>query len=271
VIINDYEISFGDEKAQEDFAKQHFEFLKAIPNLKEARSIAQDYRPQATFEVRLMFVLQQVICEEDFDSILQLLANGLSMTAMQILRAMFEHTVTLAHIGKNPDEAMLFWEYYWVDKYKGEKDKFDQLAPEVKERIEENHSRVKQAREAGGYKDHRFWSASNIRKMAKDLDVSDDIIKYAYDRPLEETHGTAAAVLRRIEVKPDGGLNFALGAKPAEDNMTLMLAHQFAVISLKVLKEYCGVKELEEPVEQCEKDYQAVWNAKAKEISERKA
>ena len=266
MIIDGYEITFGDQKAQEEFAKAYSSFFKVLNNLKAACQVAMDRQPQATFPMRLMFVFQQIICEEHFEAVINLCADGLSMCAMLVLRSMFEYTIIQAYIGQDPKRAMLYWDYYWLDLYKREKDNLAKMPEKRKQLIESNYKRVSEERIAEGLKDGRFWSAKDMRKMTKDLDFPDYFLLYAYDRPLEETHGTAGAVFRRLENREDGQLLFNAARKPAEDNITLMLAHWFVIKSLSVLKEHGGIEQLNDPLVQCDSDFQQVWGEKSREV-----
>jgi Family of unknown function (DUF5677) len=275
--IDSYKISFGDPDIQKEFAARHIDFLKALPDLRHARDISLEKSDKSEFEGRLLVALAQMILNEDFDAIVVLCANGLSTKAMQVLRGMFERVVTLGHLHEHPDQSMLFWNYYWVDLYKAQRE-FEEAYPgklsgEKKKPVEENYEKVK-----GNYqithcktckttRTNFSWSKMSMVAMAKKLKFPYEFIQHGYYRPLEETHPKVGAVLRRLKQNEDGELYYDEGAKPEEDNITLLLAHFLAITTINILRLHFGIDELEPILKKCSDEHGRIWTSMADAVT----
>jgi hypothetical protein len=114
----EYLVTFGHPERQREFAERHIELLWTIEDLKPAIDEALKNCKTDNLETRVLYTLVRILVEDDFNAILLLCANGYLPSAKVVLRAMFERTVTLTYLHKHPDAVVLFYEYFWVDRYK---------------------------------------------------------------------------------------------------------------------------------------------------------
>ena len=269
-MIEQHNFDYRDYKLQEDFVKRHLPFLNALKDIKSACDIAIFKTPTETLESRLMLYLARMVFDDDFGSILTLCANGLSTGAMQILRGMFERTVTLCYLKKHMDQTHLFLNYYWVDSRKHveavEKEFPGKMRKEDLEEIRAQYDKVKKDYEitdcekCGTKRVNISWSKINLVEMAREVDFDYSLIHAGYYRPMEETHPKVGAVLRRLQSKGDEGVTYKGGPKPEEDKDTLLMAHWLVLKALGVLRDTSNIEALKEPLEKSENDFAIAWN-----------
>lgn len=261
---------FGDRKIQEDFISRYLPFIKTFKNMKLACDVAISKTPTETLESRLMLYLARMVFDDDFGSVFTLCASGFSTGAMQILRGMFERTVTLCYLKKHLDQTHLFLNYYWVDSKKHgeavEKEFPGKMRKEDLEEIRAQYDRVKKDYEitdcekCGTKRINISWSKINLVEMAREVGFDYSLIHAGYYRPMEETHPKVGAVLRRIQSKGDEGVTYNGGPKPEEDKDTLLMAHWLVLKALSVLRDTLNIEALKEPLEKCESDFAIAWN-----------
>jgi len=108
-----------------------------------------------------------------FQSVLLLTMNGCGTDALKIARSIFESSVSVGYIQKNPALAADFIDYRWVKRHKHQ-EFLAQYAPaqltalspaEVAKTVAE-YGRVKNK-----FKGRKSWSDKDLRQMAKDIGI----------------------------------------------------------------------------------------------------
>ena len=268
---------FEIQKVQEDFLKRNLPFLKSLDSLGSACNIAISNTPSQSIESRLILYLARMVFEDDFGSILILCANGLSTGAMQILRGMFERTVTLSYLTKNQDQILLFWNYYWVDLHKIveaiEREFPGRMVRETLEEIRVNYETVKKdyeitdCKKCGTKRININWSKKNMIDMAKVAGFHVSLIQEGYYRPMEETHAKVGAYLRRVPTIDSEGVSYNGGPKPEEDKDTLIMAHWLVLIALSIIRDAFSIEPLKGLIKKCENDFRLAWNLEDEKVS----
>ncbi len=264
------EVGFPD--AQKAFLNTYQSLVDSLPNIKSAVDTVIFNAAKEELPDKVIYSLSRMVFE-DFNEILLLCANGLSTGGMKILRGMFERTVTNCYLVKHPEKTRLFWNFFVVTRRKHiglitqvfpnllEQDFVDEVVSEY-DKVKEDYE-VTACKKCGTKRINFAWLPDNILTMAKEISGLEATILHCYYRPLEETHPSAGAIVRRVRLSGEDSLTFDFETKPNEDNHTLFSAHYLLLKSLDATMEHFKLDELREPLEHCVTDFARVWNIKA--------
>ena len=211
-------ITVRDPEAQHRFAARHGAFLTSLDSLKNAfGALSSSLAGKEGDLIGIVLFYLGYLAWEDLNEILVLCANGLTTGAQKILRGMFERAVTTGYLQKHPDEAELFWNFFWVDQHKlaaGLEREFPGFFPQAKlDEISQKYGHVKglyqvpvcekcrlpDCKECSETRTNYTWSKKDVVTMAGDVGIPLHMIKGAYYVPMRETHPKATAIIERIK------------------------------------------------------------------------
>ncbi len=108
-----------------------------------------------------------------YQSVLLLTMNGCGSDALKIARSMFETSVSIGYLQKNPALLSDFIDYRWVKRMKHQEylaqyapDMFKAIDPAEIARTVAEYAKVKSR-----FKGRSSWSDKNLREMAKDIGI----------------------------------------------------------------------------------------------------
>lgn len=208
---------------------------------------------------------------EDFMELFLMAANGYGYGALKLLRAMYEHTVTLKYLHDNPDKLQAFINYDAVQHYKLVKqfvDTFDTDNPLSAETIANAEQRFAEVKEefmveccnSKGCTKKRVnytWDIDFV-SMAKRAGAIGKLIIQGYYLPMRHAHSTFSGMATRIE-KGEGQFGFQRVSPPSIADHALMSAHNCILLALEVQKERFNIPGLEEAIQNGVRDWALVW------------
>ena len=250
---------------QESFDRRYESFVKQFSDLEKIiKFIVESVNLSSQADYVICFMLLEVI--EDFNSVFLLCRNGLSRSAMKILRSQFEHTVTLAYLQKNQDEMNLFINWYDMNQHKlfmRLEEAFPQMRKDStylkkKSVIEENYKNIKKQElfrdkskemcdecknkvckkckeNFGKEVTKRSWS-KDIISMAREAGISAKSTYFAYALPLTEAHPSLHSINRRINVVDNSVEHNPIDYK--EESQILLQSHYLHLHSLETYSKY---------------------------------
>lgn len=209
---------------------------------------------------------------EDFMELFLMAANGYGYGALKLLRAMYEHTVTLKYLYDNPDKLQSFMNYdaiQWHKLVKQFADTFGTDNPLSAETIANTERRYAEVVEefmvkccnSKGCTDKRVnhtWGIDFV-SMAKKAGAIGEIILQGYYVPMRHTHSTFSAMATRLE-KGEGQLGFQRESPPIIADSALMAAHSCVLTALEIQKERFNIPGLEEAIQLSLRDWALVWS-----------
>jgi Family of unknown function (DUF5677) len=112
-------IGVGYIEKQDAFIQRHQLFFDRFPNVLAVINAAfeRTLTPAAVPLDPLIFYLG-MRAVDDFQAIVVLAANDIALPAQALLRGMYERIVTAAHLHDNPQDALLFGEFDYVQRRK---------------------------------------------------------------------------------------------------------------------------------------------------------
>jgi hypothetical protein len=213
--------------------------------------------------------------EEDFQAIQLLCGNGLGIAATKLLRGMYERVVTLGYLSLNSNEGEAFVDYGFIHRMKHWRHLKaligSDAAPEVMTESELNDLTSSYNAVLPKFTDivcktcktteTRFsWSKLGVDAMAKKLGPKfSELYLQCYFEPTLQGHPTMSAIFSRLDISAfPGKLSYKFGPQRDDADSALMLAHQLALLSLEALNQHSKLG-LDSDVQQCFRDYEAVW------------
>lgn len=162
----------------------------------------------STLADRVVLAFTQ-IAVEDFLEIVVLCKEGYGIGALKSLRSLYEHTVTLAYISKNPKEAERFLEYHPINEGKvlNQARALGQvgllrLSPAKMEEVDSNYKEAKKSFQEVVCKNCRTtrtqfsWSKLGVPEMARHADrFLYEMCTALYLLPTFHAHATVPAAL----------------------------------------------------------------------------
>jgi hypothetical protein len=208
---------------------------------------------------------------EDFMELFLMAVNGYGYGALKLLRAMYEHSVTLKYLHDNPDKLQSFMNYDAVQWHKVVKQFADTfgtdnpLSAEAIANAEQRYIEVKEeftvkccnSKGCTGKRVNHTWGIDFV-SMAKKAGAIGKIILQGYYVPMRHTHSTFSAMATRLE-KGEGQLGFQRESPPIIADSALMAAHSCVLAALEIQKERFNIPGLEEGIQKSVRDWALVW------------
>lgn len=254
-MIIDFE--YGNTAEGRAFLIRHPQFEQVLWNLAQVSNAGLGPR---NVDSRLTDVCHRLsnTCRNDFLSIGFLAINGHGIAATQLLRSLYERSVTLAYIIKHPEKAERFVQYSAITEYRLIQEARKVFTDEqIDEAFKENSIEDIQKRfdefktpflRKDGKKTMPNWDvdfASQVR------DIGAPFVEFylsAYLMPNSHIHATLTSIML-----PEERLRAYVQA-----DLTLMMAH---VLFLKVVELHARVFQLDHDIaiEKCNQDFNDLW------------
>ena len=251
------QFEFGDTEEARTFFGRYPQFLGAFQRLAELSNVGLGPRAPSS---KLEDVCHRLgnACRNDFLSILFLASNGYGIAATQLLRSLYERSVTLANIIKHPEKVDRFIQYAAVAEYRliQEARKLfsdEQINAAFKansiEEVQKNFDKFKVPfLRKDGKKTTPTWDvdfASQVRDVGSPFT---DYYLSAYLMPNSHVHATLTSIMLPEERLPP----------EVQADLTLMMAH---VLFLKVVDLHAGLFGLshKSALEACNQDFYDLW------------
>lgn len=266
-------VGIGDDTEQKEFIARHALFLERFPSLRAAMNFAFARTFESALPVdRVVFALGR-LCIEDFMEILVLAGNGYGLGALKILRGLYERVVTASYLHQNPDETDDFLDFYWVDQHRLTKEVSrtfgtDRIPRKKLDEIEHMFGEVKgrftvtACRRCKTKRVNHSWSRLDFVSMARAVGRLGNFLLPAYYTPTQQIHASFRGIMSRLEEQPQGGIGIVSEAQRKEADMALRLGHLFALHALALQRDHFALGALEEPLDTCYSDFQAIWHDK---------
>lgn len=262
-------ITFGFPEEWDAFSGRNQKFLELFPRLQAAfdkhliRTAADTTAPD-----RIILLLGR-LCLEDFMEVMLLAGNGYGVGALKIVRGLYERAVTIAYLVENPDQTDDFLDYARVEQFKAvsawvETNPKDARGQKRMASVRTRYDEVKDR-----FRDRKTWSGIDFVSMARATGSLGKLLVEAYYQPLAHAHGTAQALVSRLELSEERGFEFVGDAQTDEADSALRLAHKIMIYVLGAQLDHFHPGGLDETVQVCLTDFDAAWsNADAIEESE---
>jgi hypothetical protein len=193
---------------------------------------------------RVIYSLGRIGAEE-FWEIVTNAANGYGVAALKLLRPLFEKTVTMMYLIRNPDKVDDFIDYFWVNARKSLSHMRSahqnpvQTAEELAE-IENRYQAVRPryvtalCKKCGTIRDRGSWSALSLTDMARDVGVGRSYLALAYI-PTLQIHTTVQGLWNWMRPTESGDIE--VGTRTQYDAADAAVAGAHACVSL-ILEEH---------------------------------
>lgn len=277
---------FINQEAQLLFKKHYKQFLIKFGHIRKAQDklLSAIEKTSTRSSQDTIIISLAILIFEDFDEICFLLANGSTTGAMKIIRGMFERTVTLNYLISHQEEIDLFSKYFFVRRRKAAKAIVDNipgiLSSDMLEQIEKDFEAVKNLFEIKRCKkcstldvDHEWakidvnfnWTKKDIISMAKEVGNFSSVIFHGYYQPIEETHSTVDAIIRRFKRTYHG--NSLEDIIISEDHKnTLASSHYMFLKTIEATNTYFQLKGIKRINQTCLRDFAKVWKKLNKDL-----
>jgi hypothetical protein len=261
-------VRFGREEEWTDFARRRARFLEHWPWFERAIDVvfARSFESQTPLD-RTVFALGRVGVQE-FSDIILLCGNGAGLGAIKLLRPLFERTITMMYLIRNPGAVANFLDRHYVDRHKslhhmrtGGVDVSLRFSDEELKTIEADYQRVRDryleplCKKCGTTRDFGSWSRMNLADMAAAVELKQYLTLAHY--PTLQLHSTVTALLTTLDYT-DAGLRVRDEAQRLEADHALTGAHGCLVIILLEQSRHFGL-----PLDEAEmlKHYQESWSS----------
>jgi hypothetical protein len=270
---------FGFPEEQKHFEENYQPLAKGLESIKEACDTAISHAPTATLPDKVLnFLAWQIF--EDFSEIFLLCANGQNNGARKILRGMFERIVYFLYLEKHRDQAELYMNYFWIDRYnkarRMEKFQPDLMTAEEREELNKQYENYKQdyqvpvcrackdenCKECKKKRMNHSWTKVDMPTMATEVGIPPQLLESGYYIPMEETHPKIGAFLRRLKLDDEQKMMFDSSPVPGDEIEPLCVAHYLLLQTLDKVKTIYNIEALEEPLKRCLADFQQTWKGK---------
>ena len=251
------QFEFGDTEEARAFFARHPQFYGAFQRLMELSNAGLGPR---TISSKLTDVCHRLgnTCRNDFLGILFLVINGYGIPATQLLRGLYERSVTLAYIIKHPEKVERFIQYAAVAEYR--------LIQEARKLFSDEQINAAFKANSIGEVQKNFdkFKAPFLRKDGKKTaptwdvdfasqvrDVGSPFAEYylsAYLMPNSHVHATLTSIMLSEERLPP----------EVQADVTLTMAH---VLFLKVIELHNELFVLahKSALAQCNQDFYDLW------------
>jgi hypothetical protein len=215
------------------------------------------------------------LCVEDFLEILLLCQNGFGFGGLKLLRGLYERTVTMAYIAKNPSEAKTFIDYHHIHRRK-ELNHAKEAGVDITKHISENviedikrkwdstkdKYKVEICKKCKTTRIHFSWSNLDLASMAKKVDLGNLFYLKCYYQPTMHEHASLYSIIERIKDGKEIGISdliFDESAQREQIPITLSYTHTLVLYNLAVQNEFFSLK-LDEELKDRLDDYMVCWN-----------
>jgi hypothetical protein len=208
------------------------------------------------------------LCVEDFNEIFLLCGNAYGFGALKILRGLYERTVTMAFIAANPNEAIAFQNFYYVQTRRTLSHAKDLIRDNNKikkkiEEVEESYQKYKDdftefvCEKCKTTRIRYSWSKLDLASMARKVDL-DRLYYFGYAFPTLQTHATLSSILERMKITEDNSISFNEGLQPEWADTALITAHDILINVFIIQNAHFKLK-LESEIELRKNEFIKFW------------
>ena len=261
-------IGIGSREKEQAFIARHRRFFQRLSSLLHAEGVVFNRTIKATDQADPIIFYMGIRTADDFMAVMQLAAFGFGLSAMALVRGMYERVVTAAFLAAHPQEATRFAEFDFVQRFKTAQQVKNTMGvfPEEQAAMDElvrEYQRVKPqfevplCKKCGTTRTSVGWHRLDVVAMAHQVPPLSDIVVPAYYLPLGQAHATMRSI--SAYVKDVGGkLVFQRDQSAAADEM-FKLAHLLLMHAFKIQAEHFKGRKLKKAVNQVIADYLAIW------------
>ncbi len=247
-------------------------FAEVLPGLlRTARGLTNRTVQTGSLADRVVFTLAN-IATEDFLEILVLAREGYGIGGLEVLRSLYERTVTLVYLSKNPQEAETFLAYLPIVQRKilnnarevGQLPLLNLSCEQIAE-IERVYERVKSdfeetlCKKCGSKRPRISWSSLDLASMARKADPGlFELYTTLYLYPTLHSHSTIPSVLSRVGLYGPGHFRYRTEAQPEHVRAALIGGHNLMLRVLRALNSYFSLNANGE-LEMCMVDFKKAW------------
>lgn len=260
--------TIGSKEKHDAFLKRHEKFFDHFQSILDFEKVAFDRSvSNAKFADPIIFYLGIRILG-DFMAIMLLAAYGHGLSALALLRGMYERVVTAAYLRDYPDEAELFADYDFVQRYKtaqqiketiGVDPEGDAAFSELQNEYEQvkNKYEVPLCKQCGTTRVNHTWNKLDIVAMAHQSPPLQDLVVPAYYVPLGQAHATLKSISAYLK-EENGRFVFQVDHSDQADQ-AFRAAHLLLMHSFQIQAQHFKIPEIEKAFDQAMADYRAVW------------
>jgi len=248
---------FGFPEEWERFSERNQAFLDLFPRLQAAFE-KHLIRTAADTDVadRVILLLGR-LCLEDFMEVMLLAGNGYGIGALKIVRGLYERAVALSYLVEHPDKSEDFLDYARVEQFKAvsawvEANPGDEAGMEQLKKARSRYHEVKA-------KFGKTWSGMDFVSMARTTGPLGKLLVEAYYQPLAHAHGTAQALMARLEHSEERGFGFVGDPQIKEADEALKLAHKIMIYVLGSQLDHFQPGGLDSIIQICLDDFVTIW------------
>ena len=282
----------GRQEEWPDFSRRHKRFFERIESLNAVVTLG--LRPpgrDSMDRADIVILMLAAMCNEDFDELMLLCANGYGLGATKLLRGLYERLVAARYLNLHPEEAMTFMAWSAVDSGKRATailEAFgDRLSPAAIATLEQAIAQGKAERyrfqvpqcrvcspdcvPCSKTRLNHTWSKLDLVAMAKAVDEGSHVSKWivsCYLEPTRQAHANAAAFDSRVHVSDEDGIRYVAGPHRREADTALMLGHMLMLLVSGILYERFPSADLQTAWNTAVNDYQEIWEGKAEAVPE---
>jgi hypothetical protein len=265
-------IGVGYIEKQDEFRRRHQLFFDRFPNLVTAIDAAFDRTLTAAsvpLDPLIFYLGMRAV--DDFQAIVVLAANDMALSAQSLLRGMYERIVTAAHLHDNPDDAVDFAEFDYVQRRKlanAVRTTFGYSPedPATLAEFEREYERVKARYEVacddcGKRRMGPGWSKLDFVTQAKRQQRLADYVAHAYYLPLLQAHSTLRSASALLEVR-DGTHEFRRDFRQLSDEV-FRLAYVLLLNCLQTQVDHFGLPNLDKALRTAVADHLDIYPAES--------
>lgn len=259
----------GSPESVAAFRRRNEEFFHGVDVLYDCLEIA--FRRPFDTEDKAAAVIFYIgnRCEDDFQEIMLLAANGFGWGATAHLRGMYERAVIASYLLEHPTEVNDFIDFDFVQRWKAaqaikralniDAEKDEEFA-KLKEDFDSVRERflVPDCDKCGTTRLNHTWSKLDFVSMAGKVSLKDLIVP-AYYIPLSQGHGTFASAGARLSQSENGALFVDTTIGMAEADRSFQLAHLLLIGIISIQHQYFKLDQLKECLDKAMEHYQQVW------------
>lgn len=264
---------FGYPDEWRHFEQRNRAFFDGFPKLKDVLDAAFVRNASVSTSADKAILFLGRLCVEDFMELLCLAANGYGIGAMKLLRGLYERAVTASYLALYPEEAQSYLDFRFVSRHKtlqsyvegGTRDAgWLEKASEARVKFDEikDQFEVDNCKKCGTKRINHTWSKNDFVAMAKKTGELGKLLAQAYYEPLNHSHSTAEAIMRRLKISESGQLGFEPGPQRSDADRALRIAHAVMVALLEVQARHFRMEDLAVKAETCAKDHIDIWSSR---------
>jgi hypothetical protein len=261
-------VGVGSRQKEAAFIKRHEVFFDRLESLLAAEDAAFNRTITSRGSSDPIIFYLGIRIADDFTAIMTLATYGFGLSAMALLRGMYERVVTATYLVEHPAEADMFAEFDFVQRYKSAQHVKQTIgvSPENEAGMNEllqEYQRVKANYEMPDCKKCETtrpmvgWNRLDTVAMAYQFEATRALVVPAYYVPLGQSHATLKSISAYLK-EVNGEFTFNRDQTEQADSM-FRLAHLLMMQSLHLQVKHFSESNTETAVTKAMNDYLKIW------------